>query len=190
VQTLAGTAFRQLRKPPSAALHTLVAAKATEAAGCKRGSLHRRQRSTLRRNRCGTLARASVQDAEQAQQSKQRPSSLSEPPDPEQLSAAGQPEQQSACQQHAEQQWRHPVSTAYTWLKRQLRIQPSRRHDADIAAIAGPALLSLAADPLLSLVDTAFVGRLGPAELVSLPGIEWALLHFIIQQQSDAVYVS
>jgi hypothetical protein len=190
VQTLAGTTFRQLKKPPSAALHTLAAAKATEAAGCKTGSLHRRQRSTLRRNLCGTLARASVQDAEQAQQSKQRSSSLSEQPDPEQLSAAGQPEQQSASKQHAKQPWRHSVSTAYSWVKRQLRIQPSRRHDADIAAIAGPALLSLAADPLLSLVDTAFVGRLGPAELVSLPGDEWALLHVVMQQESDAVYVS
>ena len=190
MQTLAGTAFRQLRKPVSAPLHSLAAAKATETAGYQIGSQRGQQQSALRRKRCGTLARATVQDAEQARQPKQRPSSLSERPDPEQLSATGQPEQQAASQQHVALQWLHPFGTAYSWLKRQLRIQPSRRHDADIAAIAGPALLSLAADPLLSLVDTAFVGRLGPAELVSLPGVEWALLHLVMQQQSDAVYVS
>lgn len=84
-----------------------------------------------------------------------------------------QPEQQQQRQQQASQwqaddsAWWRPISSAYAQLKRQLRFQPSRRHDAEILAIAGPALLSLAADPLLSLVDTAFVGRLGPAELVS-----------------------
>ena len=59
-----------------------------------------------------------------------------------------------------------PVASTYDVLKRRLGLQTTRRHDAEIFAIAGPALLSLAADPLLSLIDTAFVGRLGPAELV------------------------
>jgi Na+-driven multidrug efflux pump len=31
----------------------------------------------------------------------------------------------------------------------------------EVAIIAWPALLSLAADPLASLVDTAFIGQLG-----------------------------
>jgi hypothetical protein len=40
-------------------------------------------------------------------------------------------------------------------------------HDSAILSLAGPALLALAADPLLSMVDTAFVGQLGAPELVS-----------------------
>ena len=42
------------------------------------------------------------------------------------------------------------------------------RHDREIFALALPALGSLAIDPLVSLVDTAFVGRLGTAELGAL----------------------
>ena len=45
-------------------------------------------------------------------------------------------------------------------------IRPSGRHDAAIWDLAGPAVLALAADPLLGVVDTAFVGRLGPEALV------------------------
>lgn len=41
-------------------------------------------------------------------------------------------------------------------------------HDRAIAALAIPALGSLVADPLLSLVDTAFVGRLGTDALAAL----------------------
>jgi MATE family multidrug resistance protein len=40
--------------------------------------------------------------------------------------------------------------------------------DREIAALAVPALAALAADPLVSLVDTAFVGRLGASELAAL----------------------
>lgn len=40
-------------------------------------------------------------------------------------------------------------------------------HDRDILALALPAALALAADPLLGMVDTALVGRLGGDELVS-----------------------
>jgi MATE family multidrug resistance protein len=42
------------------------------------------------------------------------------------------------------------------------------RHDREIAALAVPALGALIADPLLSLVDTAFIGRLGEEELGAL----------------------
>ncbi|KAG0553502.1 hypothetical protein M758_12G017200 [Ceratodon purpureus] len=38
----------------------------------------------------------------------------------------------------------------------------------DIALIALPALVALAADPLSSLVDTAFVGQIGPVELAAV----------------------
>lgn len=41
-------------------------------------------------------------------------------------------------------------------------------HDRKIFALAVPALGSLAIDPLVSLVDTAFVGRLGPEALGAL----------------------
>ncbi len=44
----------------------------------------------------------------------------------------------------------------------------ARALDRDIVALALPALGALAADPLVSLVDTAFVGRLGAAELGAL----------------------
>ncbi|MDJ0961965.1 MAG: MATE family efflux transporter [Acidimicrobiia bacterium] len=42
------------------------------------------------------------------------------------------------------------------------------RHDREILRLAVPALGALAADPLVSLVDTAFVGRLGADALGSL----------------------
>ena len=186
----AGTTFRHVRKLAGSTLPSRATATATEAAGTKTGSQRRQQQAALRRIRCGTVTRATVRNAEQAQQPQQGTSLPSEQPDSSQLAAADEPEQQSARQQHEEQQWLHPVGSAYGWLTRQLRIQPSRRHDADIAAIAGPALLSLAADPLLSLVDTAFVGRLGPAELVSLPGVEWVFLRFIMQRDLMPVVVS
>lgn len=49
-----------------------------------------------------------------------------------------------------------------------------RRFDRDIAYLAVPALAALAADPLVSLVDTAFVGRLGAAPLAAL-GVNTAI---------------
>ena len=48
------------------------------------------------------------------------------------------------------------------------------RHDRAVAALAIPALGSLVADPLLGLIDTAFVGRLGSDSLAGL-GIASAL---------------
>lgn len=51
---------------------------------------------------------------------------------------------------------------------------PARRWDRRILALAAPALAALVADPLLSLVDTAFVGRLGRVELAAL-GVDVAL---------------
>jgi Na+-driven multidrug efflux pump len=43
----------------------------------------------------------------------------------------------------------------------------SSAHDGDIMRLAVPALLALAADPLLGVIDTAFVGQLGGDNLVS-----------------------
>ena len=49
-----------------------------------------------------------------------------------------------------------------------------RRADREVLGLALPAMAALAADPLLSLVDTALVGRLGAAPLAAL-GIDTAL---------------
>lgn len=49
------------------------------------------------------------------------------------------------------------------------------QHDRAIAVLALPALGSLAADPLLSLIDTAFIGRLGAEALAAL-GVSAAVL--------------
>lgn len=53
----------------------------------------------------------------------------------------------------------------------------SRRYDREILALAVPALGALAADPLVSLIDTAFVGRLGRVELAAL-GVNVAVFGF------------
>jgi MATE family multidrug resistance protein len=53
----------------------------------------------------------------------------------------------------------------------------SRRYDREILALAVPALGALAADPLVSLIDTAFVGRLGPVPLAAL-GVNVAVFSF------------
>lgn len=127
---------------------------------------------------CRAVVRTAVRqrNADLEQQAQPEPSSSLEQPRQLHPAAADATEQQRQHQashhqpQHQPEThpWLQPASGAYAWLKRRLRFHPSRRHDTEIAAIAVPALLSLAADPLLSLVDTAFVGRLGPAELVSL----------------------
>ena len=49
--------------------------------------------------------------------------------------------------------------------------------DSDVGELALPTVVALAADPLLSLVDTAFAGRLGAAPLAAL-GVNSALFTF------------
>lgn len=53
----------------------------------------------------------------------------------------------------------------------------TRRYDREILALAIPALGALAADPLVSLIDTAFVGRLGRVPLAAL-GVNVAVFSF------------
>lgn len=53
----------------------------------------------------------------------------------------------------------------------------SSPHDAAIASLALPAILALAADPLLQVVDTVFVGQAGPDALAAL-GVNSALFTF------------
>lgn len=50
----------------------------------------------------------------------------------------------------------------------------NRKYDRKILGLALPALGALAADPLVSLVDTAFVGRIGTTELAAL-GVDAAI---------------
>lgn len=42
-----------------------------------------------------------------------------------------------------------------------MRTQEEKKLDTDILSIAWPMLLTLAADPIAGLVDTAFMGKLG-----------------------------
>lgn len=50
-------------------------------------------------------------------------------------------------------------------------------HDKDIAAMAFPALMSLLVDPTMSIIDTGYVGRLGPTSIASL-GPCTSIFHF------------
>ncbi|KAL3645131.1 hypothetical protein CASFOL_010311 [Castilleja foliolosa] len=47
----------------------------------------------------------------------------------------------------------------------------------EIATIALPAALALIADPIASLVDTAFIGQIGPVELAAAVGVSIALFN-------------
>ncbi len=63
-------------------------------------------------------------------------------------------------------------------MARQKGVKPERRAvDRRIFALAVPALGALAAEPLISLVDTAYVSRLGVAELGAL-GVNGAIFGF------------
>ncbi|KAG1676823.1 hypothetical protein FOA52_010332 [Chlamydomonas sp. UWO 241] len=53
----------------------------------------------------------------------------------------------------------------------------SSPYDSVILSLSGPAILALAADPLLSIVDTAIVGQLGSGELAAL-GVNTSLFGF------------
>lgn len=64
-----------------------------------------------------------------------------------------------------------------------------RRWDRRILALAAPALGALVADPLLSLVDTAFVGRLGRVELAAL-GVDAALFGMAFAACNSLAYVT
>lgn len=60
--------------------------------------------------------------------------------------------------------WRSKSSALWQQSNDQQR-DDEKRLTSDFVNIAGPALLQLAAEPLASLVDTAYLGRLGPAVL-------------------------
>ncbi len=66
---------------------------------------------------------------------------------------------------------------------------PARHWDRRILALAAPALGALVADPLLSLVDTAFVGRLGRVELAAL-GVDAALFGMAFAACNSLAYVT
>ena len=62
------------------------------------------------------------------------------------------------------------------------------RTDREILALAIPALGALAIDPLLTLVDTAFVARLGTTELAAL-GVDTAILNIAFFAFNFLAYV-
>lgn len=67
--------------------------------------------------------------------------------------------------------------------------QQSKGLDARIFALAIPAVGALAADPLLSLADTAFVARIGPEALAAL-GINGAIFGFAFVVFNFLAYVT
>ncbi|GMH35670.1 hypothetical protein BSKO_03538 [Bryopsis sp. KO-2023] len=69
------------------------------------------------------------------------------------------------------QSWWQEISES---CEQRVRSLLTSKYDKQIIGLAGPALLTLAADPLLSIVDTAFVGRLGSNELAAL-GVNTAI---------------
>ena len=77
-------------------------------------------------------------------------------------------------------------------LGRALRRSP---YDREITRLALPALGALAADPLVSLIDTAFVGRLGTTELGALAvaaavfGVAFAVFNFLSYATTPLVAV-
>ena len=75
--------------------------------------------------------------------------------------------------------WLQYLTFAACWGAGDTRRLPwhTSKHDAAILSMALPAVLALCADPLLSVVDTIFVGRAGPAPLAAL-GVNSALFTF------------
>ncbi len=85
---------------------------------------------------------------------------------------------QQDTQQHVQQEQQQAAETAasarkgplHGWslsrVKRRLQRALRSPYDQAIWSLAAPAVLALAADPLLGMVDTAFVGRLGQEHLV------------------------
>ncbi|CAA6654696.1 unnamed protein product [Spirodela intermedia] len=73
-----------------------------------------------------------------------------------------------------------PTSYPESTPRPHLRRIPSRVDEIglDVISIALPAVLSLAADPIASLVDTAFVGHLGSAELAAV-GISASVFNLV-----------
>jgi Na+-driven multidrug efflux pump len=57
------------------------------------------------------------------------------------------------------------LAVVIPWSARRIRAPGRHKDDRTILALAVPALGALAADPLYSLVDTAYVGHLGTPQL-------------------------
>ncbi|KAI6675845.1 hypothetical protein NL676_036641 [Syzygium grande] len=69
--------------------------------------------------------------------------------------------------------WNIPISIFFRDARRVFKMDELGR---EILRIAFPAALALAADPIASLIDTAFIGRIGPVELAAV-GVSIAIFN-------------
>ncbi|BBN14885.1 MATE family, citrate exporter [Marchantia polymorpha subsp. ruderalis] len=70
---------------------------------------------------------------------------------------------------------KHPLSGLFDGISNSFRADELGK---EIAVIALPALLALAADPLASLVDTAFIGQIGPVDLAAV-GVSISIFNLV-----------
>ncbi|PWA40288.1 MATE efflux family protein [Artemisia annua] len=73
----------------------------------------------------------------------------------------------------AERKWKLPIFVFFKDLRRVLKMDSLGK---EILVIAVPAAMALAADPVASLIDTAFIGRIGAVEIAAV-GISIAIFN-------------
>ncbi|KAL7618727.1 hypothetical protein Lser_V15G03967 [Lactuca serriola] len=61
--------------------------------------------------------------------------------------------------------WKHPIFVFFKDLRLVLKLDSLGK---EILFIAAPAAMALAADPIASLIDTAFIGHIGPVEIAAV----------------------
>ncbi|XP_076918516.1 protein DETOXIFICATION 42-like isoform X2 [Bidens hawaiensis] len=69
--------------------------------------------------------------------------------------------------------WKHPMLVFFKNIRLVLKMDSLGK---EILLIAVPAAMALAADPIASLIDTAFIGRLGPVEIAAV-GVSIAIFN-------------
>ncbi|KAK4756672.1 hypothetical protein SAY87_006799 [Trapa incisa] len=79
----------------------------------------------------------------------------------------------STSQHSTTRQWRMPIFVFFRDARLVFKMDAV---GSEIMRIAFPAALALAADPVASLIDTAFIGRLGPVELAAV-GVSIAIFN-------------
>ncbi|KAK9058129.1 hypothetical protein SSX86_022969 [Deinandra increscens subsp. villosa] len=72
-----------------------------------------------------------------------------------------------------EKKWKLPIFVFFKDLRRVFKIDSLGK---EILLIAVPAAMALAADPIASLIDTAFIGRIGPVEIAAV-GVSIAIFN-------------
>nr|XP_043610577.1 protein DETOXIFICATION 43-like [Erigeron canadensis]XP_043610578.1 protein DETOXIFICATION 43-like [Erigeron canadensis] len=69
--------------------------------------------------------------------------------------------------------WKHPIFVFFKDIRSALMMDSLGK---EILTIAVPAAMALAADPIASLIDTAFIGRIGPVEIAAV-GVSIAIFN-------------